>query len=72
MATKIYCDGCDADITARALHKDCMFGAELKLQRNGHSAIHIEHLDLCADCIGRLKRETNPREWTRNLSGRQA
>lgn len=67
MATKIFCDGCDGDITKP--ESDARHGLRIKtITNNGDLVLgqfEIGPFDLCGPCIERFKRDCNPRTWPR-------
>lgn len=60
MATKYFCDGCDKELQATAVqHVDVLIVA-----KNSDSRTPDEY-ELCEHCVTYLKRESDPRKWTR-------
>jgi hypothetical protein len=67
MATKIFCDGCDADITGD--RSDSRKGLRIEASTDGGNVKMGQFaggpFDLCKACIDRYKRECDPRTWPR-------
>lgn len=69
MATKIYCDGCDRDITEG--RSDARKGIRINAtsQAGEGQAIlgqfEVGPFDLCGTCIECFKRDCNPKNWAR-------
>lgn len=67
MSTKIFCDGCDADITNNCT--DARKGLCVSTSTSNGTVVlgqfEIGPFDLCGGCIQRFKQDVNPRKWPR-------
>lgn len=69
MATKIFCDGCDSDITEDK--GDSRKGLRINTTTQAGQGevimgqFEIGPFDLCGRCIRRFKEDVNPKMWPR-------
>lgn len=71
MATKVFCDGCDADITnsknesrkGLRVNTTCEAGPGREIL----GQFEIGPFDLCGSCISHFKQDVNPKTWPRAM-----
>jgi hypothetical protein len=69
MATKVFCDGCDTDMTdgknesrkGLRVNTTCEAGP----RREVLGQFEIGPFDLCGRCIQQFKKDVNPKTWPR-------
>lgn len=75
MATKIFCDGCDIDITEDK--GDARKGLRINTTTQagqGEAVLgqfQVGPFDLCGGCIRRFKDDVNPTTWPRRATERR-